>query len=1120
MKINGLHIDGFGVWRDLTVEGIPGGMTVFFGRNEAGKSTLMQFIRSVFFGFTKERRDKYLPPVYGGSPGGSLFLDRIEGAVQIQRHADLQRPQYEFGDVVITTPEGTASGQNRLQMMMNEIDEAIFSHVFAIGLQEIQELGALNDTQAADHLYRLTSGFDRVSLIDVLRNIRQTRETLIRQGDDQSKSQLDHLLHRRKELLHEVDQLVAGGRRWSKVAAHAKDFSRQLSETESRLEVHELEARRAEMGIQIAERWQNRKLVQQQIAAFGSLPELVLVDVKRLESLNQSLEKQKHVINDLNVQRRTLKESVDNIPVNRVLWRSRTRIEALGEHIPWLDSIEREVTQIKAERKQVDKDLEEATAEITRSLRMKPREVNNLTPTAISSLRSVARGIKEDRDRLTRAEDDVREAEIEAKHLADTLEAARAHAGVRRGAPSTLEDTSRLATRIRKRTELDEKIESLEKTRRDLQRDMDDVVEDQELPIQRLIPIFLLAIGGLILFYFGSTRILSGGTDKAVQGMGLVMAIMGFVFTIFAWGLKQRYDRNARDELNDFLHQIDLTRQQIKRARQTRDELDAELPPGVTHWETRLKEAEGQIGKMEDIIPLENKLRASQQHLETLRLKRDKTDATLKKGQRHWRDTLKSLGLPEQLKPSAIKDIARHIGLIEEFQRNLDEMIQRLADKENEHKVLCSRIHTLAEDTHLSTAHTDPRQRLDAMKKMLIDQRDLIQRREELAAKFKRLRQTYNKERVQMEKITGGKRRLLTAAGASSEEQFRDFALQHQQRQKLEEKLVAIDEQIRAALGGHFAWEEVIALVEKHGSAGLERVWEKLSQEIEALKQTKANLHLERGKLLQEMNTLSSNDRLEMVRLELSSLDSQIQDLKEHWQQLACTNQMLESVREQHEKLRQPETLREASKYLEKLTDGQYTRIWTKLVGEHLIADNEKGQSINVELLSRGTREAVFLSLRLALVSAYARRGVILPMVLDDVLVNFDAERAESAARVLAEFAGGGYQVLMFTCHEHIHKVFSANGCSVQVLPHHRDVVKTEGEGTVIRVDADDDWDYLIDAPGEEIELADDASAEVLVESVAQTAPQIAVAPTRALVTPVVPNFDMWWEGDEDPRLG
>ncbi|MFM8399075.1 MAG: ATP-binding protein, partial [Pirellula sp.] len=60
MKIRDVQIDGFGVWSGLSVDSMPETMTVFYGPNEAGKTTLMNFLRTMFYGFTNERRARYL----------------------------------------------------------------------------------------------------------------------------------------------------------------------------------------------------------------------------------------------------------------------------------------------------------------------------------------------------------------------------------------------------------------------------------------------------------------------------------------------------------------------------------------------------------------------------------------------------------------------------------------------------------------------------------------------------------------------------------------------------------------------------------------------------------------------------------------------------------------------------------------------------------------------------------------------------------------------------------------------------------------------------------------------------------------------------------------------------
>ena len=51
MKITEIGIDSFGVWREQTLPLRDAGLTLFFGPNEAGKTTLMRLIRGVLYGF-------------------------------------------------------------------------------------------------------------------------------------------------------------------------------------------------------------------------------------------------------------------------------------------------------------------------------------------------------------------------------------------------------------------------------------------------------------------------------------------------------------------------------------------------------------------------------------------------------------------------------------------------------------------------------------------------------------------------------------------------------------------------------------------------------------------------------------------------------------------------------------------------------------------------------------------------------------------------------------------------------------------------------------------------------------------------------------------------------------
>ncbi len=76
------------------------------------------------------------------------------------------------------------------------------------------------------------------------------------------------------------------------------------------------------------------------------------------------------------------------------------------------------------------------------------------------------------------------------------------------------------------------------------------------------------------------------------------------------------------------------------------------------------------------------------------------------------------------------------------------------------------------------------------------------------------------------------------------------------------------------------------------------------------------------------------------------------------------------------------------------------------------------------EELSRGTAEQLYLCLRLGLASEFARRSVSLPLIMDDVLVNFDPERARAVAQELAYYSRDR-QVLIFTCHPETARLFA-----------------------------------------------------------------------------------------------
>jgi hypothetical protein len=336
------------------------------------------------------------------------------------------------------------------------------------------------------------------------------------------------------------------------------------------------------------------------------------------------------------------------------------------------------------------------------------------------------------------------------------------------------------------------------------------------------------------------------------------------------------------------------------------------------------------------------------------------------------------------------------------------------------------------------SALSGPVLKLQELTGLLAQQQQYITQRKQLRTEDEELSRKQKSLQRTIDKIIRSRNALLAELAVESASQLDELLDTKQKHLKLLSQFEEQDLRIRAILGGSVGYEAVQRQLEiANAGVELEKKWDNLEQRIQQNKERIAQLLQRQGETAQEMKTLAADRRLAEVKLELATIDKQLELAAEHWRTLAVTSNMLEQVCDIYETERQPETLREASAFLKQLTDGKYTRVWTPLGKNALQIDNEKQQSLPLEVLSRGTREAVFIALRLSLAAAYARRGVTLPLVLDDVLVNFDTARAQSAARVLRDFSALGHQSIMFTCHEHIMRMFYDIGVQVRVLPAH-----------------------------------------------------------------------------------
>lgn len=211
--------------------------------------------------------------------------------------------------------------------------------------------------------------------------------------------------------------------------------------------------------------------------------------------------------------------------------------------------------------------------------------------------------------------------------------------------------------------------------------------------------------------------------------------------------------------------------------------------------------------------------------------------------------------------------------------------------------------------------------------------------------------------------------------------------------------------------------EDVLASLEHTTFDGLEEEQLALGSELETLADVIGTRTEERGQLRERQSALAADSSGSLLRGREAALCEDLHRYSREWSVLALARQLLLEAKSRYEKEGREGVLRFASDMFRDITDGEYSGIIASLEGENFLALHHSGEPRDPEKdLSQGTREQLYLALRLAYVKNHARSAEALPVILDETLVNFDLPRIRNTARILAGFAREN-QILAFTCH-------------------------------------------------------------------------------------------------------
>jgi uncharacterized protein YhaN len=1081
VKVKDIQIEGFGVWKGLSVDSMPDSMTVFYGPNEAGKTTLMQFLRAMFYGYTPERKTRYLPPVHGGRPGGAIRVTGPGGGYEISRRARLDDPGIS-GELTVTGSDGSVQGQHRLAMLLGQVDETIFTNVFAIGLRELQELNTLDDTAAADELYKLSSGLDRVSLVDVIRQLKKGRRQIV--GPNNEEGQMQKLILRREKLRDELEELNGKNIRWGELAAQRRSHQLEIEDLRKRTEQWELESKTAETAMHVREPWAARQELQDQIDALSARTDLADNADTRLEEILAKIAEKENLLGELRGKRRTIRERARKLPVRKSILDVAAKIEAASEQTPWISTLQKQIQRLESDVQTTrDEVVEDANklglTEEDQLALLHDKRLNNipdLSRTAISELSEPARAVRENSVKLKQAKSEGANDKKEADRLSEELSTfLKSHD--QDDLHVAIQKKNEFIAKLRSQEQLEERLGKLQRHKREMESEAVGLASDEALPIERAMVLAIPFVFGGCLFFGGLAKI-GGYWFTQDKNTGMMMLLIGFVCLFFYWSWRSFIERSSNTDLDDCEDQLESLVKQLKKVEHERDEMQRSLPTYAGTLEQRLRESEHELVQFEKLLPVYHNQQAALQRYQAARKRGTTAASDLKSARAKWKRNLQHLGLAESLSPKSLRILADGYDSLLQSRSRLKNHEDQLAQRKLELETISQRVEQLAQQVsiairddgdesemadelsrpavhranrekqpmHLVRTDTadgsemhvtnlSPVKRLQELNGLLAQQQTYIQQRRDLKDEDEQLAKQQKSVERSIEKLRVAENAALKEFGVETLEQLTDQLAKKRSHEQLTGSIAKQDEQVKAIIGGAVPYETVATMLHHSPGSELEKRLETLQQRVIQSEERISQLLQRQGETTQEMKTLAADYRLSEVKLEIACLEKQLQACSHHWQTLAATTQMLEKVCEVYETERQPETLREASSFLTQLTEGKYVRVWTPLGKNALRIDNSNGQSLPLEVLSRGTREAVFIALRLSLAAAYSRRGIVLPLVMDDVLVNFDAHRARCAARVLRDFSMLGNQVIMFTCHEHIMRMLDDIGVQVRVLP-------------------------------------------------------------------------------------
>ena len=396
--------------------------------------------------------------------------------------------------------------------------------------------------------------------------------------------------------------------------------------------------------------------------------------------------------------------------------------------------------------------------------------------------------------------------------------------------------------------------------------------------------------------------------------------------------------------------------------------------------------------------------------------------------QTRWTAAVEPLGLPEDASPEQANEVLARIGEMLQGLHEVHKIAGRIAaidDDARHFEEFTSRLaKRVAPDLAAGGLSGEPlaEELLRRHKQAERDHQTLENLRKQLAESIRQHQEACTNAEDAKTTLT----HLCRDAGGVEPEELPEIERAWAEKKLASDKLEALEEQLRH-LGRGMTLEQ---LGEESAAAGPEESTARLDELAERID----GLEPERDRLIGEISVLcdyldnagrgeETIDAAERSEGLLSRLEGDVGRYYRLKLAALVLRRGIEGFRRQNE----GPMLERASRHFARLTCGAFAKLRvdcnerneTVLLGVRGEGTSAGRGTVGVAGMSDGSADQLYLALRLANLESWLDRGEPMPLILDDIAVNFDDRRAAATLEVLAELSRRA-QIVFFTHHRHL----------------------------------------------------------------------------------------------------